>query len=719
MTAYPLPDPCKKPPVKKKIEVQELTNELKTYIREHPELYLHPDNSGAGYVCPICGNGSHKANSRGLETRDGVHFSCFGSGSCFKSLDVIDIIALERGYASRPFPEKLRLAAEAMGLDTAAELPERAPRVVKKLKPKSQPAEFSFLQGQKALKAAPPIAVEYLKRRGISLETAVGAGVGFDPEWRAPNVPASVPPSPRLIFPTSTSSYGTRDLRNDADIPDMAKSYIKQKVGSAKNFFHVESLESNGPVFIVEGELDALSIIDVGGQAVALCSTSNAKDFVSLMKDKMVCGDHVPPLVISMDNDDAGKKASKELKDNLEKFSVPCIVANVSGTANDPNEALQRSREAFANAVRSATRTAAVMFGREYKESDFIETQQKSTDFSFTGNDAVGNEVPPPTDADAPDENETKTTGAIRLTDYRHTYRTHREQGFDPYKTGLDDFDKLIGGGLYPELYTFGAATGSGKTTFTLQIGNHIAKQGIPVLYTALEMSIDELIAKSISKLAYQKVMEVVGNAQPYQGQARNTTDILWHSNDRANTEAIRLAEDEFFETYAPNITVLEGVGNIPASEVRKAAFDLADRTGKAPLVIVDYLQLLRAEDVHQTEKQAADHNITAMKQLSRDLTAPVFLISSLNRVATTDLANGGEITLESFKESGGIEYTSGVALGMKTGNADSRVMAMMMLLKHRHGKVFKDKEKNTVCFEFDGTRSIFKPWQDDDIYNF
>jgi replicative DNA helicase len=39
--------------------------------------------------------------------------------------------------------------------------------------------------------------------------------------------------------------------------------------------FNAKALQQNNPIFITEGEIDALSIIEAGGEAVGLGGTSN------------------------------------------------------------------------------------------------------------------------------------------------------------------------------------------------------------------------------------------------------------------------------------------------------------------------------------------------------------------------------------------------------------------------------------------------------------
>ena len=66
--------------------------------------------------------------------------------------------------------------------------------------------------------------------------------------------------------------------------------------------------------------------------------------------------------------------------------------------------------------------------------------------------------------------------------------------------TGFYDIDKALGGGLHTGLYVLGAVSSLGKTTFTLQIADNLAKADTDVLFFSLEQSKFELMAKSISR---------------------------------------------------------------------------------------------------------------------------------------------------------------------------------------------------------------------------
>ena len=54
--------------------------------------------------------------------------------------------------------------------------------------------------------------------------------------------------------------------------------------------------------------------------------------------------------------------------------------------------------------------------------------------------------------------------------------------------------------------------------------------------------------------------------------------------------------------------------------------------TGRTPVIIVDYAQIIAAADSRSTDKQNMDKNIVELKRISRDFNTPVIAISSFNR---------------------------------------------------------------------------------------
>jgi len=121
------------------------------------------------------------------------------------------------------------------------------------------------------------------------------------------------------------------------------------------------------------------------------------------------------------------------------------------------------------------------------------------------------------------------------------------------------------------------------------------------------------------------------------------------------------------YETFGQQIYILEGIGNIGVNEIRNQINQHIQFTGKAPVVIVDYLQILAPSNERATDKQNTDKAVLELKRISRDYKIPVLGISSFNRENYNV-----EVSMQAFKESGAIEYSSDVLIGLQLYRAGS-----------------------------------------------
>ena len=143
-----------------------------------------------------------------------------------------------------------------------------------------------------------------------------------------------------------------------------------------------------------------------------------------------------------------------------------------------------------------------------------------------------------------------------------------------------------------------------------------------------------------------------------------------WLNYDDETKKVVDAAFDRY-EKYAKHVFIYEGIGNIAVEEIREKVKKHISITGNSrPIVFIDYLQILKAApgDERATDKQIVDHNITALKQLSRDLDIPIMAVSSLNRENYS-----AKISMTAFKESGAIEYGSDVLIGLQLHGAGEK----------------------------------------------
>ena len=563
-------------------------DQLKGRLQEYVERITQPSRGANMYVCPLCGSGTGKKGT-GAFSIDGERWHCF---KCCAGGDLFDLIGKIEGTDNHG--EQLRIARKLFGGG------EPQPRPARKTEEKGKMdyTDF-FLEAHKRITET-----DYPQRRGLSQATVDRFSLGFVPEWVNPEKPGTQA-SPRLIIPTGRGSYLARDTRGT--LTEAQGRYSKLKVGKV-SLFNIESLYvAEKPVFIVEGEIDAMSIIEVGGEAVALGSTSGVRAFIERLRTRRP----KQPVIVALDNDDAGEMAAGALEEGLKGLGVPFYRHNPAGQFKDPNEALQRDREAFRAAVEAGER----------KEDE--EDRKKRE--AYKARSAEG-------------------ALAALIDDFGR----RPEPGIP---TGFPELDKCLGGGLFPGLYFIGAVSSLGKTTLVTQMADQIAQAGTDVLFFSLEMSARELIAKSLSRITHKR---------QHGKTARWILSGGYGEADEGDKKALVAAGDEY-ASYAGRIYMIEGVGNIGTEEIGRAVREHILFTGNAPVVVIDYLQIMAPNNDRATDKQNTDKAVLELKRLSRDLYTPVIAVSSFNR-ASYD----APVTMAAFKESGAIEYSSDVLIGLQ-----------------------------------------------------
>ena len=363
----------------------------------------------------------------------------------------------------------------------------------------------------------------------------------------------------------------------------------------------------------------------MGGEAVGLGSVANINGFINnyLKKQKPA-----QPLVLALDNDASGQRATEELAKALEELKIPFYRLDPYNGKKDANSALLADREAFTRAIAQAEHLEEE--AREAERAEYMKTSAYSHLQEFINGIAESANTP-------------------------------------AQPTGFSELDKVLDGGLYEGLYIIGAITSLGKTTLALQMCDQIADSGRDVLIFSLEMARTELMSKSISRLTLLDVLDNGGDIRNAKTNRGITAGARYEKYSQEERELIQRAIKNYGE-YAPHIFIHEGIGDIGVDYIRETVKKHQQFTGQRPVVLVDYVQILAPHDVRATDKQNTDKAILELKRISRDFKIPVIAISSFNRASYND-----EVTLDAFKESGGIEYGSDILIGLQLKGAGKK----------------------------------------------
>ncbi len=399
-------------------------------------------------------------------------------------------------------------------------------------------------------------------------------------------------------------------------------------------------------IFITEGFFDALSLEELDRPAIALNSTALAGALIEeLEANKEALQGKL--LVVALDNDQGGQETAEKLTGALLDLNLPFTRLELNGF-KDINEYFIKDREGLLQTIEALPLKGTVY---EYLKEGFELDQ------------------------------------AARLTE-------------PDILTGFNSLDYILGGGLYPGLYVLGAISSLGKTALALQLADRIAEQGQPVLFFSLEMGRYEMVCRSLARVLFEQT----GDQDITTG---NVLKTFYKGQDLYSRPAFQAALEAYKQGPAKHLTLTEGDYNLNIEGLRQSITEYAARTGRRPVVVVDYLQVLKPIDIRMSEKQHIDLTVVELKRISRDLNLPVIAVSSFNRASYKT-----DVSFEAFKESGAIEYTADVMIGLqlrgvvvdkKTGSSNINELKNqeprpldMVILKNRRGRAFE-----TIALEY------------------
>ena len=430
-----------------------------------------------------------------------------------------------------------------------------------------------------------------------------------------------------MIIPTSEESYLARDIRALEEISQEEQIYIKQKAGNAK-ILNIESVTTTkSPIFIVEGEFDLMSIEEFGYTSIALGSTTMIEHLVTELQESQVKVNQ--PFVITLDNDKAGQNAAEKLLTALRESNYEAYIANISGEYKDANEALTKDKTFFAKRL------------SEVAANPKIESLIK-------------------------ERNEESNMGKVES--LLSMLRTSRK----PISTGFETLDASLDGGLYaPGLYIIAGGTSVGKTALMQQIAYNLAENKQDIIYFSLEMSIQDLFYRDLSRLSYLN------------GVGQSVHEII-------QTQGARITEKIIsdYKSAASHIFTHAALSEITVEYIEKTATNHVKRLEEKPVLFVDYLQILEPTNPRGTDKQIVDHSIKSLNILSRSLEIPIVVAASLNRSGYSE-----EVTFQALKESGALEYTGDIVIGLQF-QAMARISETSKNVAERSKKLAEERNK-------------------------
>ena len=150
-------------------------------------------------------------------------------------------------------------------------------------------------------------------------------------------------------------------------------------------------------------------------------------------------------------------------------------------------------------------------------------------------------------------------------------------------KTGFANLDREAGG-LYAGLYVLAAISSLGKTSFALQLADQLAAGGEDIIFFSLEQSRLELVSKSLAR-------RTVTQDEKGKLQFDKAVTSLAIRKGYLPKQVLQAAED-YKQAVNDRINIVEGNFSCNVSFIWDYIRQYIKRTGKRPIVFIDYLQI-------------------------------------------------------------------------------------------------------------------------------
>lgn len=252
--------------------------------------------------------------------------------------------------------------------------------------------------------------------------------------------------------------------------------------------------------------------------------------------------------------------------------------------------------------------------------------------------------------------------------------------------TGYTDFDEMTSGLQGSDLVIIAGRPSMGKTTFAMNIAEHVAiKSQAPTLIFSMEMPGEAIVMRLLSSLCRIDQLRI---------RTGKLNDEDW---PRISSTVSMLSEAKLYIDDTPALS--------PA-EMRARARRLAKEHGQLGLIVVDYLQLMQVPG-HSENRTAEISEISrSLKGLAKELKVPVIALSQLNR-GLEQRADKRPV-MSDLRESGAIEQDADLIVfiyrdEVYNDNSPDKGTAEIIIAKQRNGPIGKIRLTfmgQYTCFE-------------------
>lgn len=275
------------------------------------------------------------------------------------------------------------------------------------------------------------------------------------------------------------------------------------------------------------------------------------------------------------------------------------------------------------------------------------------------------------------EKNKSKKLTAI-VTEYQDQYFQERKE--EKLYTGFSKLDEITGGLEGGDVIVIGARPGVGKSAFTSQIILEMAKAGKRIGFYNLEMSEKQVYERLLSNQSGIRLNRI-----------RRAIQFLGDEKERFESANQMLGK----------MDILISSGTKSVSEIRNEC-----RHQELDCIIIDYLQLVRADTRYQSRASEVGAISKAIKALAMELNVPIIALSQLNR--TSEMRETKEPTMGELREAGDIEQDASIIILLWNLDNEDKTRKGLKVDKNRQGELGK------IVYRFDGNEMRFQETEEE-----
>lgn len=206
--------------------------------------------------------------------------------------------------------------------------------------------------------------------------------------------------------------------------------------------------------------------------------------------------------------------------------------------------------------------------------------------------------------------------------------------------TGYTELDSMTSGLNAGDLVIVAGRPAMGKTTFSMNIAEHVALNDKPVVIFSMEMPAEQLILRMFASNGRVPL-----------------SDIRTGKIREEDWPRVAMAVKAFSKTKL----FIDDMGGQSPIEIRAKTRRLAREHGQLGVIVIDYLQLMQSGNKADNRASEISEISRSLKSLAKELNCPVIALSQLNR--SLEQRPNKRPIMSDLRESGAIEQDADIII--------------------------------------------------------